>query len=295
MNNRLSKIANKLNKKYYQVYLDYLMCKIKYNVTLGDYLNYEFYNLNNEERKSYLTYGINLKLINKYNNGSFTKYLDDSKLLKNKFHRYLNYNFLYLNNFSTFKTFIEDSPIILADNKEYKVNTKNYLHVYQELIDNKVNYLTSYYDICKEFKSLEPDGNVFIRFLMLKGKIVNAYLFIKYNNTMLFAPINLETGIVDYPATNNKLEVYDKSPITNESIIWFKIPRWPRVKRYVEKISEFIPEVSYATFDITLTTNSPILIAASSKPKYTYYQLSLHRSDKYGIINTINKIRKEEK
>lgn len=259
-----------------------------------DYLNYQLYNLTIEEKKSFLTFGMNNNLIKKYNSPSFTKYLDNNKLFHQKFSHFLNYDYLYLNNFIGFKTFIQHNPIILANNQSIKITNKNYLKIYQKLIDNKISYLTSNYEICPEFKALNPEGNVFIRFLILKNTIINAYLFIRFQNNEIYAPINLETGIVDYPAINNKFKVFDKSPITKESIIWFKIPRWPRIKRYVEKISDSIPEINYLTLDITLTTNEPILLNGSSKPMYTYYQQTLHRQDNYGIMNTINKIRKEE-
>lgn len=283
-----------LNKNKILINFNYLKSHLINKTTKEDYINLDFNNLNQDERNTYLTFGINNILI-KENNKSFDYIYQNKKIFEEKYHHFLNYNFLYLKDYLTFKKFITDNSLIKANNKKYKVTEKNVLSVYQELVTNKIKYITNFYEPCHDIKKLNKTNDAFIRFLMYHNNIVNAYLFIPEKNFELFAPINIETGIVDYPALNKNQKIFDKSPDTNENIIWFKVPKWPRVKRYASKISEFYPETKYETIDISITEDAPILLSMNNHPQYYYYQLSSHRSTNYGIMEKINKIRKEEK
>lgn len=293
-NERLKKISKITNKKYLSIYLDFIKTKIINHANINDYIKYELYNYNKEEKQSFLTFGLNEKLI-KENNMSFDKIYHNKNLFLNKYHHFLNYNYLYLTEYFSYKKFVTDNPIVLINNEKTTITSKNNLQIYQDLVTKKVKLITSYYEPCPELQKLCPDNQAFIRFLMYDSNIINAYLFIPYKNNYLFAPINLETGIVDYPALDNKMQTYDKSPYNNENILWLSLPKWPRVKRFAIKVSEYLPEIKYSTIDLTITNDSPILINISNKPNYTYYQLPKHRNNNYGIMDYINKIKKEGK
>ena len=293
-NEKLKKIAKITNKKYLSVYFDFIKTKILNHANINDYIKYELYNYNKEEKQSFLTFGLNEKLI-KENNMSFDKIYHNQTLFLNKYHHFLNYNYLYLTDYFSYKKFVTENPVVLINNEKITITSKNNLQIYQDLVAKKVKLLTSYYEPCPELQKLCPNCQAFIRFLTYKSNIINAYLFIPYKNNYLFAPINLETGIVDYPALDNKMQTYDKSPYNNEFILWFTLPKWPRVKRFVNKVSEYLPEIKYSTIDITITTDTPILINISNEPNYTYYQLPKQRNNNYAIMDYINKIKKEGK
>lgn len=291
-NKIIANIAKITNKNIIIIYFDYLKTKLLNHATLNDYNNLCLYKYNQEEKNSFLTNGINERLI-KENNKAFNDIFKNKRLFQNKYHHYLNYNYLYLKDYLSYKEFIIANPEIMINNEKRIVTSKNNLDIYQELVTKKIKLITSYYEPCQEFQKLSPNDNIFIRFLCYQSNIINSYLFIPYKNRYLYAPINLETGIVDYPALDNKMDSYDKSPYNNENIIWFKIPKWPRVKRFIIKVSEFLPEIKYSTIDITITDNTPILLNISNNPEYKYYQLPKHRNNNYGIMNYINKIKKE--
>ena len=293
-NKMIEKLAKQMNKKYLSVFFDMIKAKIFNHASTSDYFNLELYKCTKEEKSTYLTNGYNEKLI-KENNPAFDQIFHTKSLFQNKYHHFLNYNYLYLKDYLTFKKFILDNPIININNEKIKVTAKNNLQIYQDCVTKKIKLISSYYEPCLELKKLSPVNNVFIRFLTYHTNIINAYLFIPYKNNYLYAPINLETGIVDYPALDNKMQTYDKSPLSNENIIWFTIPKWPRVKRFIVKVSEYLPEIKYSTLDITITSDTPILLNVSNKPNYSFYQLPKHRNNNYGIMSYINKIKKEGK
>ena len=56
-------ISKKTKKNYISIVIDMIKCGFKYQAGYYDYQEFEFYNLNNEERKTYLTRGKNNEII----------------------------------------------------------------------------------------------------------------------------------------------------------------------------------------------------------------------------------------
>ena len=87
-------ISKKTKKNYISIVIDMIKCGFKYQAGYYDYQEFEFYNLNNEERKTYLTRGKNNEIIKKFNNkSSFHKF--ENKVEFNKiFNKYLKRNWM---------------------------------------------------------------------------------------------------------------------------------------------------------------------------------------------------------
>ena len=83
-------ISKKINKNYLIILLDMVICGIKYQAGYYDYQEFEFYNLNSKERKTYLTRGKNNEIVRVYND-------------KSKFHIFENKDEFY----TTFDKFIK--------------------------------------------------------------------------------------------------------------------------------------------------------------------------------------------
>ena len=57
------KISKKTGKNYIGILFDMVRCGLKYQAGYYDYQEFEFYNLNKEERKTYLTRGKNNEIV----------------------------------------------------------------------------------------------------------------------------------------------------------------------------------------------------------------------------------------
>ena len=81
-------------------------CSNKYGTGFYDYQEFEFYNLNKNERKTYLTRVKNNAIVNKYNDKEYF-YLFDNKYEFNKiFEKFLKRDWLYINdNYEEFVIF----------------------------------------------------------------------------------------------------------------------------------------------------------------------------------------------
>ena len=111
-----------------------------------------------------------------------------------------------------------------------------------------------------------------------------------YNDSSLFAPINIETGIIDYDACDLLKNTYDFHPITSQQINWITIPKWPRTKRCTLKVALENPNLKYQEIDLIMSTNGPALIKINPSPNYQNIELMnlIYKKD------SLKKLLKEE-
>lgn len=306
----IDEINKKTNKNKISIFLDIIYCGLKYQAGYMDYKLYEMYDLTEKQRKTIITRGINNSIVKRYNNPAFTKYFSDKITFNKKFNKYLLRDWMEVKdspeNFEEFKKFCQKHHEILVKPLSescgkgveiFKTNPHNLKKIYQNLLETK-RYLVEEVAIqCDEISKLHPSSINTIRIVTLNNEIVAAFLRIGNNNNVvdnfnhggLVAPINIETGIIDYLAIDKKMNIYEKHPLTNEPILWFKIPKWPRIKRFVIQASKEVPEVGYVGWDVCLGPKDPFLIEGNEFPGHDLYQLPPHRTDGIGLLPRFEK------
>ena len=307
----IDEINKKTNKNKISIFLDIIYCGLKYQAGYMDYKLYEMYDLTEKQRKTIITRGINNSIVKRYNNPAFTKYFSDKIAFNKKFNKYLLRDWMEVKdspeNFEEFKKFCQKHHEILVKPLSescgkgveiFKTNPQNLKKIYQNLLETK-RYLVEEVAIqCDEISKLHPSSINTIRIVTLNNEIVAAFLRIGNNNNVvdnfnhggLVAPINIETGIIDYLAIDKKMNIYEKHPLTNEPILWFKIPKWPRIKRFVIQASKEVPEVGYVGWDVCLGPKDPFLIEGNEFPGHDLYQLPPHRTDGIGLLPRFEKV-----
>ncbi len=301
-------IHNKTHKNRFILFFDIIYCGFKYQAGYSDYKLYEMYNLNSKERKTVVTRGYNNDIIKKYNNPEYIKYFASKSLFNQKFTKFLKRDYLILDKtkLEEFKAFciLHKEIIVKPDNlscgkgvEKIKVNKNNYAKVFNELLSSKRIVVEEVATQCQEISKLHPTSINTLRVVTLGGKVIVAFIRIgnnhnvvdNFNHDGVVAPINVETGIVDYPAIDKKGNVFEKHPLTNESILWLQIPKWHKVKSFVEKACEVIPEVGYVAWDVCLSEDGPMLIEGNEYPGHDLYQLPPHRSNGIGLVPIFEK------
>ena len=293
-------IKSKTNKK--KIISDVSKSVKNYQATSDDYERFAMYELTDEQKSTIITKGINEDIIEKYNNKEYCDLFTDKVAFNKKFNRYLMRDWLLLtDNYQDFKEFTDKNPnITVISTKDpklpkqmYKINNKNRKKVYEELISSKYDLLEETLTQCIEFDTISKKDIVRIKAITLNNKIVAAYFYIK-DEVTLFAPINLETGIVDYSLVDKDGNIHERIPSTNESILWFRIPKWPRMQRFILTLASVEPHVKYVEWDISLNKD-PYVIKANIRPDHTIYQLPEHRTKGQGLLPKFKEAMEEEK
>lgn len=307
--NYITKIKEKTKKPIIYIIFSFIINKIKYNITLEEYTIFEIYNLTNEEKELLITKNENQKLIKKLNSSKENIFLSRVEF-NHKYTKYLNRNWLLLtkDNYNEFKTFVKENPLIVLKTDDKSLNIK------PEIVDTKNKNLyniftssgTSNIPLVEQpitqnesLSKLNPTSYNSINIITINKKILTAYIMIgnqtKTNlieENALIAPINIETGIVDYLASSIDGQAYEKHPLTKEEILWYKVPKWPRIKRYVESLAKETNQ-NYVSWNITLNLKDPVLISATDKPNYLLYGLPGYKEHNLQLKSRIEKLIKE--
>ena len=303
-------VSKKAKKPYLFILFDIIHCGIKYQAGYYDYQEFEFYLLNKEERKTYLTRGINNSLVNKYNNKDYWYLLQDKIEFNKMFNNYLKRDWIDLRNttLDEFKKFVKNKEYVIAkelDNcggkgiSKIKINSKNIEKLRKELINNK-QYLVEELIIQNKKINELYDGSVnTIRFFTFyDGKEVHILnsIFKIGNNGFVdnFSSGGMYTfldkdGKVICPAidqADNKITIH---PTSKKEILNFKIPNFDKACKLVKEASKLIPEIKYIGWDVAILEKDAALVEGNEFPGVFQIKPSFDNGKHEGILKEYKK------
>lgn len=308
----IDKVHKKTKRNKISIFIDIISCGIKYQAGHIDYNLFEMYNLNNEERKTIITRGINNEILKKYNNPTKSKIFEDKALFNKLYDKYLKRDWIYLNNNLTdFKKFLKDKEEIIAKPLSLccgkgveKINLKDYKaeELYNYLIKTErflVEEIANQHEIINK---IYPHSVNTVRIVTLNKKVVAAFIRFgnlgnvvdNFNHNGMVTTINIDKGVVEYPALDKKENIYEKHPYTGEKIVGLKIPMWEKIKKLCVDACEVTPEVGYIGWDVCVGEKEPCLIEGNDFPGHDLYQLPIHRKTGIGLLPVFKKAMEEK-
>lgn len=301
-------VSKKCDKSFVGVVKDMVHCGMKYQAGYYDYQEFEFYNLNEQQRATFLTRGKNNAIIIKYNNKEYMNLFDDKIAFNNKFNDYLNRDWLDLNTASAeeFQFFIEKHPTIIAKPSDgvggigvdkYRVkdpsDKEDVNKLYELLKKRKQNLIETFITQHPELNRLYSksvntmrmftfckDGKGY--FLQAILKIGNGGVVDNFSSGGMYTFVE-DDGAVKVPAIDKEDKLYNKHPITGTEIVGFKVPMFDEAVKLVEKAATVIPQVGYVGWDVAISEDGPVIIEGNSFPGVFQKRASL-TDDKTGII-----------
>lgn len=304
----IERIHKKTKTSKIILFFDIIICGIKYQAGYLDYELFEMYNLNAKQRATVVTRGINNHLVKKYNNPDYVHIFVNKDEFNKKFDKFLKRDWLILNgnNEAEFNEFIKDKNEIIAKpidgiHGQGVTKIKPDKNTYSQLVQQQLLLVEEVIEQVPELNTLNPTSVNTIRVITLgqgkKREIVLAYLRIGNNKIVdnfcgggMVAPININTHVIDFPATDKVGNVFYKHPTTQTDIVGFEIPYFDEIKKLVYEASEMIPEVSYVGWDVALSTKGPCLVEGNEFPGHVLYQLPPHRANGIGVLPIFQKV-----
>ena len=306
-------IHNKTKKSRVFIFFDIIYTGIKYKAGYVDYRLFEMYNMNDYEKSTIITRGVNNNYIKTLNDPEESKIFHNKVLFNEKFKKYLNRDYLYIdeNKYKEFNLFCDKhnkfivKPVDQSCGKGIEIittNKNNRKKIFNELLDNKQLLIEELAIQCDTLKKIHPTSVNTLRVVTIGGEVVAAFIRIgNYNNVVdnfnhggMTAPINIDTGKIEYPAIDKDENLYYNHPITNCDIVGVEIPLWKDVKKLCKDASSLVPKVNLVGWDVCVGKNKPFLIEANEFPGHDIYQLPPHRSGNIGLktIFDIDKLKK---
>lgn len=296
-------VKEKNHKSKISIFFDIVACGLKYQAGYVDYYQFEMYKMNKKERKTVVTRGINNRIIKSVNDMSQAYKFEDKALFNKLFAKYIKREWILLDgeNLDDFKKYLKGKkeiivkPLSLSCGKgveKLNVSKVGVEELYQTLMKNSQVLVEDVAIQHEVLNKIYPDSVNTLRIITLNKKVVVALLRIgnhhnvvdNFNHGGMVTTIDIETGVINYPAIDKECNVYEIHPQTNKKIIGTKIPMWEEVKSLCEEASSVVPEIGYVGWDVCLGPKEPSLIEGNDFPGHDLYQLPVHRSDNYGIL-----------
>ncbi len=282
------KVAKKAHKLTIIIFIDMIYSGFKYGAGYYDYQEFEFYNLNKDERCTYLTRTKNNLIIKTYNNKEFFHKFDNKDEFNNIFKKFIKRDYLVIdeNSFDKYKKFIDKhNPIIVKPIdgsggklvEKYEIDEEsNIKALFNTLLIRKQLLIEECIIQHKEIDKLYADAvNTLRIYTFYNGKdtaILNTVFKIgnggvtdNFSSGSMYTFVNNEGKII-CPAIDQDDNYYISHPITKEKIIDFQIPMFKEALELVKKASKVIPEVKYIGWDVAISDKGPVIIEGNCYP-----------------------------
>lgn len=299
----VKKVKKQSKKKF--ILFDILYCSIKYQAAFYDYLEFEFYLLNKEQRKTYLTNGKNNEIIDLFNDKNYRHIFDNKDEFNDHFKKYLKRDFLkpnftkeQLGRFLENKNKVVVKPISGVGGEGIKIIDptkenifKNYRQCLLEEVIIQHKKLAQLYD--KSVNSIRIftffDGNK-ATIIQAVLKIGNKGIVDNFSSGGMYAFLD-DKGVVITPAIDKDDNVYGIHPTSKKQILGFQVPMFDEAIKLALEAAKEIPQIQYVGWDITITKDGPCIIEGNSYPGVFQIKPRFNK-EKTGILPKYEKIMK---
>lgn len=305
------KISKKIGKNHILIILDMIRVGIKYQAGYYDYQEFEFYNLNKEQRKTYLTRGKNNQIIKKFNDKSKFHLIDNKDEFYKGYKDFIKRDWILLNgkNFDEFEKFLETNKTAIVkpvDGEGGKgveriecENLDENQKLYETLVNNRQNIveqcITQHKDLNELYSgsvnslrmfTFYKEGKAY--FLQAILKIGNGGVVDNFSSGGMYAYVD-EKGYVYTEAIDREDNIFAEHPISKHKIVGFKVPMFNDAVELVKEAAKVVPEVRYVGWDVAISENGPMIIEGNCFPGVFQAKPSLTK-DKVGLIPKYNEI-----
>jgi glutathione synthase/RimK-type ligase-like ATP-grasp enzyme len=278
----INEIHKKTRKSRIIIFFDIVFTALRYGNGYMDYFEFEFYLLNNKERKTYITSYLNNDIVRKYNDKDEMEKFNNKLLFNKMYKKYLRRDFIDLNNatLDEFKDFLKIHNKIICKIPEgtggkgiqvISINKKtNIDKLYNKLIKDGLILVEEYlvqHEKMNELYDKSVNTLRVITFLDDNGvhilktilKIGNGGFVDNFSSGGMYTFVD-DKGKVFVPAIDEAGNVFDTHPISKTKIVGFEIPNFDEVYDLISKIGKVNDKVRYVGWDIALSQKGPILI-----------------------------------
>lgn len=286
-------------KERKQYIIDMVYSLHRYGCMFDEYFLYNFPNLNETGRQSFVTDKIRWSYYGKLNSDSENEIFNDKKKTYDLFKDYYNRDLILIVDESDKEKFID----FVSKHRTFVVkpyNSSGGRGVYIKSITNE-----SEFDVCfselvsnkegticeelieqsKELASLHPSSVNTVRLTTIKDKeglhLFHPLLRTGVGNSVIdnatgggiFALIDPESGIVFTKARDEKGNSFLSHPDTNVVFPGFKLPDWEGAKELVKKLSSITQENHYVGWDLAHTEKGWIMVEGNPRGQMIMMQL----------------------
>ena len=309
-------VSDRSGKPKPLVILDMVWCGLRYQAGYTDYELCALERTNAAQRKTYVTRGVNDRLVAQFNVPEYRHIFSNKDEFNAVFSDYLARGWMRiapagepgfdlsaaaqaLREFCSGKTEVVaklrdgmcGNGVEMLRPAQYPDPEK----FYTDLQSRGVGVLEDVIVQHPDMSALYPDSINTLRLVTLNnGKTVTLVLALcrvgngsRVDNFLhggMATRIDMQTGRMQYDCVDEKNRVYDKHPVTGVRFVGYQIPMWAQCVEMAKKAALEVPQIGYVGWDIAVTPDGPALVEGNEFPGHCMYQLPPHTPDGYGVL-----------
>ena len=308
--NQLDKTAKKSGKSKFFIFFDMIWCGLAFGAGPNDYELFEFYNLKHENRKTYITRGLNNSLVKRFNDKKYWHFFDNKDDFNEAFAEFMHRDWVTNDEVSKedFLKFCEGKKAIIykpVDGtcgkkvEKFELENTDLEALYNTLKEKEKGVVEEVVVQHPDMAAVYPLSVNTVRVVTIfnDGVCTPVFAFWRIgangsfvdnlNSGGMAAMLDLKTGTVTLPAADKDGIVYSKHPYTNTDIVGFTIPCWDKVLATVDKASRVVPQIAYVGWDVCVRENDVLLIEGNAYPGHDILQLPAYTPDKIGLKSRV--------
>lgn len=314
MKTAIKAVHEKSGKNSVKIFFDMLWCAKRYGAGYYDYQIFAFYNLNKEQRKTFVTRLISKKFNTFMNNYDYAHFLENKDEFNELYKDYIGREFVRMESATKdeVKKFLSTKEYVFCklQDKECGIGCERIKVSDYENLDDLYDYLTE-----KGFCTIEENIVQHPAMSKLYSNAVNSMRIITVldarkvphcvyivqkmglggsviDNNCLFTPVDIETGKIKFPAHSGdttKGIIYEEHPDTHVKLQGYQLPFVKEAVEMCLKAATVVPEIRYVGWDVAITPNGPAIIEGNTYCAHDFWQLPPHTPDKIGMLPTLKK------
>lgn len=314
-------VAARSGKPKGLVMLDMIWCGVRYQAGYTDYELFKMERANAKQRKTYVTRGVNDRLVARYNDAAYRHIFENKDEFNERFADFLGRDWMRIEKpdadgfdlgaeAEKLRKFCAGKDEIVAKPRDgmcgkgvemlRPADYTDFSSFYKHLQDMGTGLLEEKILQHPDMAKLYPDSINTLRMVTLNnGHTVTLVLAIcrignggrvdNFLNGGMMTRIDVETGKLQYDAVDAKNEVYASHPITGVPFVGYPIPLWEQCVAFAKKAAQVVPQVGYVGWDLAVTPDGPVLVEGNEFPGHCLYQLPPHTPDNYGVLPLFEK------
>lgn len=266
---------------------DLATSKRKYNLHPDEYLQLNFYTLDDSRRHNIISRKERDQYVKLFNQKAAIPKLENKIEFLSNFKDDVNRDFLIIKeaSFEDFVAFASSHSGYIAKQSdsgqgkgvELVSEVEDFEQEFNRLKDNAFDLIEEIITIHPELQAISPGGISPIRFITyVDEKGVPHIIFtainmstgsqiVNFDSGAVISIIDADTGELMNHALDKQNRMYELHPVTGTQVKGFKLPEWDALKELVLNAAVKFPEVGYVGWDTTITAKGPCIIEANAK------------------------------
>ena len=307
LNHIMEIVREKSGQNKVHTFFDILWCAARYGAGYYDYLMFGFYDMNGRERDTYLTRVRNKKVQEIMNDIAYSDEFDDKLRFNENFAEFLGRKTLNgeTATVADLTAFLDGQEAIFAKinhgdcgrgvEKLYVKDFESPAAMLDYIQQNKLVVLEQVLKQHEDMARLHPASVNTMRILtdLVDDTVHIAYITVKMGRGGgvcdnsgqggVLCRVDIESGRICSPATDDYFNVYDKHPDTGIVFQGYQLPMVDEAIALAKKAARKVPQVGHVGWDVAITPDGPAIIEGNDFPGTDLCQLYPHYPEKHGL------------